>query len=667
MIKLFSKVDQKFMEKSACDADVVLPQDQPQQMLLQPAAISTTEAFVQSVIRAMNIPVGMTGVTGAGMSSSMSVVASCALAVAASAVANAAARRITAVPDMLLSCCETVALGPKEPATTATTATTPTVRAGDRRVAGKKATTPSSFLRLIRFVLRILRSQQRPQSIFVRLLEWLERRASRKVVAPQITVPEKCSNDSYGAKPNVLFSDLVWYAMTHASIASAKDGPDGPDAPRALGCPCPDGPEGIEVVQEAASGAIELRCSLLADDIFREYEHDGHRIFVVLTVEESATSFGTKAPSRSVKLSTPAKNSRPINAFIAHVQALRSASQRDEVWKPVVHHWHGSWTQRRIPGQKRFEHVAMRAADKRTLMADVEAFLGGEAVYRRMGLCWNRGYLLHGPPGCGKSSCVSAMACTYRLPVYSVNLREVSGDVELRSMFASLPERVLVVMEDVDCMTDSILTARVPAGVAEAGPLGPLAPGAPVPTGPAVRAGGPSLSGLLNVLDGIETGGGRILVMTTNHKAALDPALVRPGRCDVHLEVGYCTFEHVAFLVALYLGETDAAALDEAALKASFAAADVTPAEVAGLLMPLVTGTLATAGPRTAESSPTSPSVSRMLVELCRRVASAKETDAAPVYRTSLWKNNPLHESDSDNSSSCSSGSTVMSPVTPSG
>ena len=45
-----------------------------------------------------------------------------------------------------------------------------------------------------------------------------------------------------------------------------------------------------------------------------------------------------------------------------------------------------------------------------------------------------------------------------------------------------------------------------------------------------------SLSGLLNALDGVGAQEGRILFATTNHYDALDPALCRPGRMDVHVE-----------------------------------------------------------------------------------------------------------------------------------
>lgn len=45
-----------------------------------------------------------------------------------------------------------------------------------------------------------------------------------------------------------------------------------------------------------------------------------------------------------------------------------------------------------------------------------------------------------------------------------------------------------------------------------------------------------TLSGLLNALDGIGAQEGRILFATTNDYKALDPALCRPGRLDLHIE-----------------------------------------------------------------------------------------------------------------------------------
>mmetsp|Transcript_3588 Transcript_3588/g.3390 ORF Transcript_3588/g.3390 Transcript_3588/m.3390 type:complete len:157 (+) Transcript_3588:3-473(+) len=48
-----------------------------------------------------------------------------------------------------------------------------------------------------------------------------------------------------------------------------------------------------------------------------------------------------------------------------------------------------------------------------------------------------------------------------------------------------------------------------------------------------------NLTGLLNVLDGVVDTPGRMLIMTTNHPEMLDPALIRPGRIDKKLFLGY--------------------------------------------------------------------------------------------------------------------------------
>lgn len=48
-----------------------------------------------------------------------------------------------------------------------------------------------------------------------------------------------------------------------------------------------------------------------------------------------------------------------------------------------------------------------------------------------------------------------------------------------------------------------------------------------------------SLSVLLNALDGAAARQRRLLIMTTNHREKLEPALIRPGRIDLSLELNY--------------------------------------------------------------------------------------------------------------------------------
>ena len=65
-----------------------------------------------------------------------------------------------------------------------------------------------------------------------------------------------------------------------------------------------------------------------------------------------------------------------------------------------------------------------------------------------------------------------------------------------------------------------------------------------------------TLSGFLNFIDGLwsSCGDERIIVFTTNQKDKLDPALLRPGRMDVHIRMSYCTPCGFRMLASNYLG-----------------------------------------------------------------------------------------------------------------
>ncbi|KAL0243376.1 hypothetical protein GEMRC1_005937 [Eukaryota sp. GEM-RC1] len=59
------------------------------------------------------------------------------------------------------------------------------------------------------------------------------------------------------------------------------------------------------------------------------------------------------------------------------------------------------------------------------------------------------------------------------------------------------------------------------------------------------------MSGLLNAIDGLIEGDGRILIMTTNHPEKIDPALRRPGRIDIDLKMDYATKDDVENILKL--------------------------------------------------------------------------------------------------------------------
>jgi len=61
-----------------------------------------------------------------------------------------------------------------------------------------------------------------------------------------------------------------------------------------------------------------------------------------------------------------------------------------------------------------------------------------------------------------------------------------------------------------------------------------------------------NLSGLLNCLDGVVDSPGRLVILTSNHPEVLDPALVRPGRIDKKLLLGYMDPPEVTLMLEHY-------------------------------------------------------------------------------------------------------------------
>ncbi|CAG0915737.1 unnamed protein product [Notodromas monacha] len=162
------------------------------------------------------------------------------------------------------------------------------------------------------------------------------------------------------------------------------------------------------------------------------------------------------------------------------------------------------------------------------LLGDVKEFIANPAWYSDRGIPYRRGYLLYGPPGCGKSSFIFALAGALEYGICVLNLSERGlSDDRLNHLLAVAPEQSIILLEDID----AAFVSREES--------------------PNVRAAFEglsrlTLSGLLNALDGVASSEGRLLFMTTNYKERLDAALIRPGRVDVQEFVGYCSPEQAA-------------------------------------------------------------------------------------------------------------------------
>jgi len=165
------------------------------------------------------------------------------------------------------------------------------------------------------------------------------------------------------------------------------------------------------------------------------------------------------------------------------------------------------------------ETIVLKGGQKERLVEDLGAFFLQESDYAKLGVPWHRGYLLHGPPGTGKTSIARALADRFGLDVYYIPLRSVEHDNNLIQTVARVQPGSMLLLEDIDDLYEAMDRGAKKDQKEQQGV---------------------SLSGLLNVLDGVATPHGLVTIMTTNRRDVLDDALVRAGRVDLTEEVSHC-------------------------------------------------------------------------------------------------------------------------------
>ncbi|KAJ9095324.1 hypothetical protein QFC21_005690 [Naganishia friedmannii] len=202
----------------------------------------------------------------------------------------------------------------------------------------------------------------------------------------------------------------------------------------------------------------------------------------------------------------------------------------------------GDWRQVATKNKRPLTSVVTEAGVKERLERDIVEFLKAENWYISRGVPWRRGFLLHCVPGCGKTSLIHALASACDLDIYVVSLATQGlTDSKLNRCMTAAPAGSVVVMEDIDVgMPDGSLTLNRLDGDDEDDNEDDDSEGSnkrkDKKNKGVARGGGVTLSGLLNAIDGVAGSEGRILFMTTNHIEKLDPALIRPGRADIHVE-----------------------------------------------------------------------------------------------------------------------------------
>lgn len=169
---------------------------------------------------------------------------------------------------------------------------------------------------------------------------------------------------------------------------------------------------------------------------------------------------------------------------------------------------------------------------KKKLLNALDSFVNNESFYKERGIPYQLGILLEGPPGTGKTSLVKAIASYINKNISTISPTHL---YDLPRSLGSFKESSIMVIEDIDT---SIITNNRKEALSEEN----------IKKGEMLKEektdfSFSSLSDVLNSIDGILSIHGRVLIMTTNHYEKLDKALIRPGRVDLVIHVGFVNQE----------------------------------------------------------------------------------------------------------------------------
>lgn len=267
-----------------------------------------------------------------------------------------------------------------------------------------------------------------------------------------------------------------------------------------------------------------------------------------ITISHTVTTSSTR-DQRLCDLRMEAQSNDHIIGFMNHCLGLfRDAQERDSGTDLTVfltgnrggQPWHGY----RMRIVKTFENTYYPPEVRATLIGDATEFTQSEARYKKLGIPYKRGYLLYGPMGTGKSSAWYALARTLNRNVYKLSLDATTVDT-VRYAVSAVPPNSIMVIDDIDALPFSEEPVKKPNAATEDGEFMRIAS----------RYPSINISTILDILDGYDYLHGCIVVFTSNYPERLDKRLLRSGRIDLSLHIGYPTVQVIRDMFKYVYGQ----------------------------------------------------------------------------------------------------------------
>ncbi|XP_046480336.1 mitochondrial chaperone BCS1 [Neodiprion pinetum] len=274
--------------------------------------------------------------------------------------------------------------------------------------------------------------------------------------------------------------------------------------------------------EEKDTGYVKTKYEFIPSIGTHFFSYNGNWIKVERTREQQTLDLHMGIPWETVQLTA---FGRDKSIYFNILEEARQMALKEHEGKTIMYTAMGSEWRPFGHARKRrpLNSVVLDAGVGERILNDCKEFIDNHGWYSERGIPYRRGYLLYGPPGCGKSSYITALAGELEHGICVLNLSERGlSDDRLNHLLAVAPQQTIILLEDVDAAFISREESKE------------------------IRAAYDGLnrvtfSGLLNCLDGVASTEARIVFMTTNYLERLDPALVRPGRVDLKEYIGWCS------------------------------------------------------------------------------------------------------------------------------